>query len=242
MSNTVATTVHIEISAVIQDVIVALLAAISIAVVAFLFRNTIVRLIKKSIPRINSKTPHVSFDISSKKSKMGEWQSMVQVSNASNEPAYNLFVHYFEQVAGKNFSLKASDSRGEITRSVLGIRDKLEYKFTGTYFDGCSVTSDQEIWVEYENSLGLNFRVVIVPEYPRGDVARINPPKVIRKRLESVPGFNMTGDKKLARKYKKGKVSYFPKQSIFSVIKYKVFTVWGWKIKDKYKKLVGQYD
>lgn len=101
----------------------AVLTAAIIGILAFSFKSVIVKAIKRLLPRLESKTPHVNFEIKSKKNKSGKWVSNVTVSNAGNEPAYNLYVHFYEQFVGENFKIRASSADDEISRSVLGVHD-----------------------------------------------------------------------------------------------------------------------
>lgn len=204
---------------IITDIVSGIIVTAIIAILAFVFQNTIVALIKKLLPRIESKTPHVNFEVKDRRNKDGEWESVITVSNAGNEPAYNIYVFYFEQFSEDNFKITASDTENLITRPVLGIHDSLEFHTTGVKFQGCNVTCLQEIWVEYENSLGVAFRVVSEPGSPRGDVARIRPPKVIKQRLEQLPGANKEGNKKELRRYKKGRGAMLPRNSKLSILK-----------------------
>jgi hypothetical protein len=217
-------------------VIEAVLATIVIALLAFIFRNTIFNIIKKIIPRLDSKTPHVNFEIRSKKTKNNRWVNQITVSNASNEPAYNLYVHYYEQFAGERFTVKALDSDSEISRAVLGIRDSLEFKMNGIQFDGCNATCDQQIWIEYENSVGVKFRVVSIPPSPRGDTSNIRPPRIIKRRFECMPGATLEGNKKQARKAVKGNISYTRKVRKLEIVKYNLVTKPYWRIKNHFNK------
>ena len=203
-----------------RDIIVGVAVAVSVAVLAFIFRNTIATLIKKLLPRIESKTPHVNFEVKDSRNDSGEWESVVTISNAGNEPAYNVFVFNFEQFPEGNFRISASGMENTVTRSVLGINDSLDFHATGVRFQGCNVTCAQEFWVEYENSLGVAFRVVSEPGSPRGDVARIHPPKVIRRRLEQLPGASKEGGKRELKKYRRGKGTMLPEYGRLSILKW----------------------
>lgn len=72
-------------------------------------------------------------------------------------------------------------------------------------FDGCNVTSVNEVWVEFSNVAGANFRTVVHPPTPRGDDWRMTPPRFIKKRLTMMPGWHATYDKKFRKKVIKGK-------------------------------------
>ena len=217
---------------VILGIFEAVLTAAIIGILAFSFKSIILKAIKRLLPRLESKTPHVNFEINSKKNRSGMWVSYVTVSNAGNEPAYNLYVHFYEQFVGENFKIRASGADDEISRSVLGVHDSLEFKIDGVQFEGCSATCDQQIWVEYENSLGVNFRVVSIPNSPRGDLPKIKPPQIIKRRFERMPGATLEGNKKLAKKVVKGKVSYVPKVKRREILKYYLYTKPLWRIKE----------
>lgn len=219
---------------IILGILEAILATAIITILAFTFRSIILVAIKRLLPRLESKTPHVNFEVKSKRKK-GKWESYVTVSNASNEPAYNLYVHFFEQFVGENFKIRASSADDEISRSVLGIHDSLEFKIDGVKFEGCSATCDQQIWVEYDNSLGVSFRVVSIPTAPRGDLPMIKPPQIIQRRFERMPGATLEGNKKLARKAVKGKVSYLPKVKRRTILKYHIYDKPLWRIKDLFR-------
>ncbi len=220
----------------ILNILEAVLAAASIALLAFIFKNTIFNTLKKLIPRLESKVPHVNFEVRSKKTKGNNWTSYITVSNASNEPAYNLYVHFYEQFAGERFSVKALDAEEEISRAVLGIRDSLEFKLAGVQFEGCNATCDQQIWVEYENSVGVNFRVVSIPPSPRGDASSIKPPRIIKRRFERLPGAKIEGGKRQAKKVINGKVSYLPKVKKLDIVRYRFWSSPYWKIKNRFNK------
>ena len=219
-----------------DDVISGIIVAITIATLAFIFRSTIVAFVKKLLPKLASKTPHVNFEMNSHHTQKGGWENTVVVSNAGDEPAYNVYVFYFEQFPEGNFKIKASDMNNLVTRPVLGIRDRLEFKTEGVHFDGCNVTCKQEVWVEYENSLGVAFRVVSEPGNPRGDVAQIHPPRVIKRRLEQLPGASREGHKREARYYKKGTKTLLPRPSKLSLIKWHLVTHPKYKLKDWYNR------
>lgn len=207
---------------IVTDVVSGVIVTTIIAILAFVFRNTIVAFIKKLLPRIESKTPHVNFEVKDRRNKDSEWESTVTISNAGNEPAYNIYVFYFEQFPEDSFKITASNMDNLISRPVLGIHDSLEFHTKGVRFEGCNVTCLQEIWVEYENSLGVAFRVVSEPGTPRGDVPKIRPPKVIRQRLEQLPGANKEGSKKELRRYKKGRGTLLPRHSKLSILKWQL--------------------
>lgn len=207
---------------ILQDVISGLLVAVIFAALAFFTRNVIIAFVKRLIPRLASKTPHINFEIRSHHMKSGEWKNTVIVSNAGDEPAYNVYVFYFEQFPEGNFKIRPSDMEHMISRPILGIRDSLTFKMDGVHFDGCNVTCVQEVWIEYENSLGVPFRVISKPGTARGDVARILPPKVIKYRLEQLPGAVIEGNKKDARKYIKGKKALFQRMTWWSNLKWRL--------------------
>lgn len=221
---------QISITDVIEGVLIGVAVAIVFAIIGFLFRKTIVSLIKKMLPRLASKVPHVNFEVKEQRSKDGEWESTITVSNAGDEPAYNIYVFYFEQFPEGNFKITASGTDSLVTRPVLGIRDSLDFHIKGIYFEGCNVTCRQEIWVEYENSLGVAFRVVNEPGSPRGDVAKIRPPKVIKRRLEQLPGANREGSKQESRKYIKGKATLLPRHTKLSI--------YSWHVKNTFASLM----
>lgn len=207
-----------------RDVVAGVAVAISVASLAFLSRNTIVVLIKKLLPRLESKTPHINFEIKDYRTKDGGWESVATVSNAGNEPAYNLYVFYFEQFPDGRCKIKASDMENMITRPVLGIHDSLEFRTAGVRFEACNVTCLQEMWIEYENSSGVAFRVASIPPSPRGDIAKILPPRVIKRRLEQLPGASMEGSRRDAKRYKKGLKTLLPRPSGLSILRYNLVT------------------
>lgn len=217
-----------------RDVISGIIVTATVATLAFFLRSTIIAFIKKLLPRLESKTPHVNFEVKDYKDKSGEWHSTITVSNAGNEPAYNIYVYYFEEFMNGNFKITASDTNNLITRPVLGIHDSLKFETSGVKFEGCNVTCKQEIWVEYENSLGVTFRVVSEPGTPRGDVAKIRPPKVIKRRLEQLPGVSISGNRWSARHYKKGVRTLLPRPSFLSILKWRLYTNPKFKIQSWY--------
>ncbi len=195
-------------SGVLAGILQSVASAAIIGLLAYIFKERIFKGLRKLMPTLGSKTPHINFEMKSTKTKSDKWKSVATVSNAGSEPAYNLYVHYYEQFLGQDFKVKALDAKDEISRAVLGIRDTLRFDLDGVKFDGCNVTSDQQIWVEYENSVGVNFRVVIIPPTPRGDASTIRPPKVVKRRFERMPGATLRGNKGLAKKAVRGRESY----------------------------------
>ncbi len=84
-----------------KNVVVNVLSGIAVAFLLFVFRRAIVNKVKNTIPKLWSKTPYINFEEKDER-KGDEWTSRIVVSNAGNEPAYNVFVYYFEQsVNGK---------------------------------------------------------------------------------------------------------------------------------------------
>lgn len=184
-------------------VIASLIAAAVVGLVVFLFRNTILRAAKYWLPRLESKTPHLNFQTETS-NVGGGWGTTVTISNAGNEPAYNVYVFMVERFpVGGSFKIRSLGSSG-IRRPVLGIRDSLRFNGVDMRFDGCNATKQEQLWIEFENSAGVAFRVVSIPPTPRGDDERALPPRVIRHRLEQLPELNEEGDYRDWKEYWKG--------------------------------------
>jgi hypothetical protein len=141
-------------------------------------------------------------------------KTTVHVSNAGDEPAYNVYAHMAERFLNGEFVIRSLGTHG-IRRPVLGIRDALQFETSNMVWGGCSVTTIQQLWVEFENSSGVAFRTVVVPGSPRGDEERTEPTRVIRQRLEQIPDLVERGDYRYWKKYRNGTTSFYPRDSFW---------------------------
>jgi hypothetical protein len=195
----------------IPGVIASLIAAAIFGVVIFLIRKPLINLLQKAFPQFESRTPHVNFETHSRRVK-DEWRTDVTISNAGDEPAYNVYVFMAEHFPMGDFKIQSLGDQ-DVRRAVLGIRDSIVFKDLGVLFDGCNITCDQQMWIEFENSAGVNFRTVVLPITGRGDSEQAIPPRVIKRRLERLPGLTMEGNNKEWKKLEKGRASHFKRVS-----------------------------
>lgn len=130
---------------IVAGVIASIIAALIVAVFVFALRHIVTSWIVKALPQLESRIPHINFELNDKLGKNGEWESIITVSNAGEEPVYNIYVFYFEQFPDGNFKITAANTDNLITRPVLGIHDSLKFYTKGVRFEGCNVTCLQEI-------------------------------------------------------------------------------------------------
>lgn len=195
----------------IPSIFASLIAAIIFGIVIFLVRKPLINLLQKAFPQFESRTPHVNFETHSKQVK-GEWKTDVTISNAGDEPAYNVYVFMAEHFPMGDFKIQSLGDQN-VRRAVLGIRDSMLFKDLDILFDGCNITCDQQMWIEFENSAGVNFRTVVLPITGRGDSESAIPSRVIKHRLERLPSLVIEGDNKEWKKLEKGKTAYFKRVS-----------------------------
>jgi len=194
----------------VPSIVASLIAAALFGCAIFFVRKPLVKLVQKAFPKLESRTPHVNFETHSKRVK-DEWKTAVTISNAGDEPAYNVYVFMAEHFPMGNFKIQSLGDQN-VRRAVLGIRDTIVFESLDILFDGCNVTCDQQMWIEFENSTGINFRTVILPISPRGDSERAIPSRVIKRRLERLPGMVLEGDNKRWKKLEEGRDSYFQRR------------------------------
>lgn len=201
-------------------IIADIIAATLIGLVGFIFRNTLFRYIRKLLPQLHSKTPHINFDLKEPKKRKRTWKQDIVINNAGNEPAYNVYVFFYERdmVTQNNYEIRSLGHEG-VKRGVLGIRDRITFEGLSEYFQSCGVTSKHEIWIEFENSAGVAFRTVILPVTPKGTSEHVRPPKVIKNRLERAPSLTIEENDKNWKKYEKGKNAPFTVPTGFSKMK-----------------------
>ncbi|MGC0274002.1 hypothetical protein ACO0LV_13515 [Pseudactinotalea sp. Z1739] len=175
------------------------------ALLLFLFRRTILKWARKQFPILDARKPHINFQ-TEELDEDGEFRTNVHISNAGDEPAYNVYVYMVESYPFGEFVIRALDA-GEVRRPVLGIRDSLDFHGVDMVFDGCNATVVHQLWIEFENSSGVAYRTVAEPPSARGDVERTHPTKVIRRRLEQFPDFEMSGVMSEWKKVRSGKLT-----------------------------------
>ncbi|MFZ2836568.1 MAG: hypothetical protein WAZ21_04575 [Candidatus Saccharimonadales bacterium] len=188
-------------------------------VIGLIFRARIARFIRRILPQIDSSIPHVDFSMNY--NVRGDYKTDIAISNNGGEPAYNVYVFLYSKsfVSKNDYSLKSLGG-DEVRSGVLGITRDVNFIGVELIFDGCSLTTKEEIWVEYDNAAGVHFRTVVTPPTPRGDSIRVNPPKVIKKRLEMMPEYHTTRHDSEWKKFEKGKYTLFPKLSLIGRIRY----------------------
>lgn len=78
--------------------------------------------------------PHINFDLSSVR-KGDIWISEISISNAGDEPAYNVYVFLYSKSAiSDSYSIQSLGGQG-IKRGTLGIRDSLHFENKDVMFD-----------------------------------------------------------------------------------------------------------
>lgn len=194
----------------IPSVVASLIAAAIFGVAIYFVRKPLIKLAQKAFPKLESRTPHVNFETHSK--RVGdEWKTTLTISNAGDEPAYNVYVFMVEHFPMGNFKIRSLGEQS-VRRAVLGIMDMIVFENLDMLFDGCDVICDQQLWIEFENSTGINFRTVVLPISPRGDSERAIPSRVIKRRLERLPGMVLEGDKDEWKEFNDGRASYFQRR------------------------------
>ena len=150
--------------------------------------NPIKNTIKRLKPVIDSKIPHVSCELVFNKSTQ---LTDVYITNSGGEPAYNVLVFLAElfHVDDGGFSIHSLQGEG-IRSGIIGPGSQRKYLNKEVHFDGCNVTSTQEIWVDYENAAGVGFRVIVEPPSPRGSDWWYNPPRRVRYLLPNWAGMH----------------------------------------------------
>jgi len=214
----------------IPSVVASLIAATIFGVVLYAVRNPLIKILQRVFPRLESRTPHVNFETRSKQVK-GKWKTAVTISNAGDEPAYNVYVFMAEHFATGDFKIQSLGEQ-DVRRAVLGIGDSIVFDNLDIVFDGCNVTCDQQMWIEFENSAGVNFRTVVLPITARGDSERAIPPRVIKRRIERLPGLNIEGNNREWKKYEKGKKS--------AIKQYGWLSFQWWRLKHLIGSVVGE--
>lgn len=204
---------------VLNNLLATLIWVIIAGIVGVIFRVRIARLLRRVLPQIDSSIPHVDFTFNY--NEHGDLKSDIIISNNGGEPAYNVYVFLYTKsfVGADNYTLK-SLGNSNVRSGVLGVAGIVEFKGVDLAFAGCSITSKEEIWIEYDNAVGVHFRTVVIPPTPRGDSLKVNPPKVIKERLEMMPGFDKSYHDKEWKKYEKGKQTLFPRRTLITRIKY----------------------
>lgn len=121
----------------------------------------------------------------------------VVIKNAGDQAAFNVYCFLFEVFhasENKEFKISSLGSQG-IKAGVLAPSELIYFDGKHVHFDGCNVTSEQEIWVEYTDEINQHYRTRIIPPSPRGDELKVEPPAKIKKRMPRLPGLNYTGSK-----------------------------------------------
>lgn len=121
----------------------------------------------------------------------------VFIKNAGDQAAFNVYCFLFEIYhASENGNYKISSLGPEgIKAGVLAPGEKITFDGKHVQFDGCNVTCEQEIWVEYTDEVKRHYRTRIIPPTPRGDDLKVEPPAQIQKRMPRLPSLNFEGSK-----------------------------------------------
>lgn len=119
----------------------------------------------------------------------------VIIKNAGDQAAFNVYCYLFEIYHASedgNFKISSLGSEG-IRAGVLAPSERIQFDGKQIHFDGCNVTSEQEIWVEYTDEMKQHYRTRIIPPSPRGDDLKVEPPTMIKHRMPRLPGLGYEG-------------------------------------------------
>lgn len=182
-----------------------------VGTVVFIFRSAVAKWLRSFVPGIESKRPHVNFETQVVQLEDKTWKTNVVISNAGDEPAYNVHVFMVERFPIGDFHIRSLGSQG-IRRSVLGLRDSLKFEGLDMTWQGCNATVRELLWIEFENSNGVAFRTVVHAASARGDDERAEPTRVIRRRLEQISGEEYQGPYSEWKEFNRGRRGFFPDQ------------------------------
>lgn len=123
----------------------------------------------------------------------------VLIKNAGDQAAFNVYSFLFELFhASESGEYKISSLGSEgIKAGVLAPSESVLFGGKHIKFDGCNVTYEQEIWIEYTDETGLHYRTRIIPPTPRGDDLKVEHPVNIKERLPHLSGLSYTGNRDL---------------------------------------------
>jgi hypothetical protein len=123
------------------------------------------------------------------------YTTKVIIKNAGDQAAFNVYCFLFEIFhASEDGDFKVSSLGSEkIKAGVLAPGEKIIFDGKRVQFDGCNVTAEQELWVEYTDESDQHYRTRIIPPSPRGDDLKVEPPINIKYRIPRLPGLNYPG-------------------------------------------------
>jgi|GEM_PF-5830089 len=132
----------------------------------------------------------------------------IAIKNAGDQAAFNVYCFLFEVFhASENLDYRIS-SLGEenIKAGILAPGERITFKGSHLHFDGCNITAEQEVWIEYTDELDTHYRTRVIPPSPRGDSLKVETPTVIKHRIPRLPRLAYTGQKdyEMIRRGKKG--------------------------------------
>lgn len=194
---------------VLNNLLATLIWVIFASALGLILKRPITRLLRKILPQIDSSIPHIDFSMAYNRN--GDYKTDVIIANHGGEPAYDVYVFlYSHSYIDENYYSLKSLGESDVRSGVLGAGKEAHFDNVDLMFDGCSLTAKEEIWVEYNNSAGVQFRTRVTPPSPRGDSLRVFPPKVIKKRLELMPNFHQNFNDNRWKKFEDGKATLFP--------------------------------
>ncbi len=164
-------------------------SAITIAAMRFQFVR---KFLRKLGVNIKLSRPQLDLDLEyDAKSDTTE----VIIKNAGDQAAFNVYCYLFEIFhASEGGDFKVSSLGVEKIRAgILAPGEKVIFKGKHIQFDGCNVTAEQEIWVEYTDEIDQHYRTRIIPPTPRGDDLKVEPPLIIQHRMPRLPGLSYPG-------------------------------------------------
>lgn len=143
---------------------------------------------KKLGVKIHTDKPQLDFDIIIR-DKRGKADLIVK--NAGNRPAYNVYAFIFEGYeVSSGFHLRSLGQQ-KVRSGVLAVNEKLIFTDKQLAFIGCNVTSTQEVWIDYSDEDGDHYRTIVIPNSPRGDDMKVQPPIMIKYRIPLMPELDL---------------------------------------------------
>jgi hypothetical protein len=124
-------------------------------------------------------------------------KTKVIIKNAGDQAAYNVYAFLFEVFHGTENKTYTVSSLGNesIRAGILAPGEKVTFEGKNIKFDGCNITAEQEMWVEYTDEVGDHYRTKVIPPSPRGDDLKVEVPFKISHRMPRLPGLRYEGAK-----------------------------------------------
>lgn len=181
----------------------------SIAGIILAFISLRFTMIRRALSKLGVNTyinkPQLAFDTEYDSERQ---QTKITIKNAGDRAAYNVYAFLFEiyHATDEEAYLIKSLGNQKVKIGILASNESISFEDKNIMFEGCNVTAEQEVWIEYTDEYNTHYRTRMLPPSPRGDDAKILPPAQIKKRLPMLPSLKYTGKKDWAsiRNGKKG--------------------------------------